>query len=366
MGRWLGRYELIRPLAHGGMAELYLARRRTGGLEKRLVVKRMRPAFAREPRFVDMFVREARLSMGLTHRNIVPVFDFGRVDDQLFLAMELVEGKDLGLSLARATCHRLPPVLAAYIAAECCHALDYVHRRKDAGGDALGIVHRDVTPRNILLSWSGEVKLTDFGIAALAGDTARRPLGTPEYMAPEQARREPSDPRADIYACGLVLREAVSGMCARPGGDRETTLESARRGELLPWSQPADAMPERLPGDATDQASGDDRAPAALVAIIDRATAVRPDARYSDARAMLEDVEDFIVGHRAAHRGASPAHQLAAWLANVWDGADEADCDAALDAGHALDLCADGCDVLGPGTVRSLAATAAEDAQRAV
>src|SRR5258708_3012641 len=88
MGRWLGRYELIRPVGHGGMAELCLGRRRAAGLEKLLVIKRMRPAFARDPRFVEMFVREARLSMRLVHRNIVPVFDFGRVDDQLFLAME--------------------------------------------------------------------------------------------------------------------------------------------------------------------------------------------------------------------------------------------------------------------------------------
>src|SRR6185295_6939940 len=119
-----------------------------------------------------LFVREAKLSMSLAHQNIVPVFDFGRIDDQVFIAMERIEGKDLGSSLTKAKDHPLPPLLAAFVAAECCQALDYAHHRRGPDGSALGIVHRDVTPRNVLLSWSGEVKLTDFGIAALASDVA--------------------------------------------------------------------------------------------------------------------------------------------------------------------------------------------------
>src|ERR1041384_2066352 len=220
MARALGRYELLRPLARGGMAEVYLARRRAAGIEKWLGGKRVRPQRAGGPRFLDLFVREARLSMSLAHQNIVPVFDFGRIDDQVFLAMERVEGKDLGSSLARAPDHRLPPLLAAFVAAECCQALDYAHQRKSPDGVALGIVHRDVTPRNVLLSWAGEVKLTDFGIAGLAGDESKSAVGTPAYMAPEQARSEPIDPRADIYAIGLVLREAITGVRPRPGADQ--------------------------------------------------------------------------------------------------------------------------------------------------
>src|SRR5436305_10674001 len=135
MSRALGRYELLRPLARGGMAEVYLARRRAAGVEKWLVVKRMRPETSGDPRFLDLFVREARLSMSLVHQNIVPVFDFGKIDDQVFLAMERVEGKDRGSSLAREelavepsasasgcgvhTSGKLPPVLAAFVAAEC-------------------------------------------------------------------------------------------------------------------------------------------------------------------------------------------------------------------------------------------------------
>lgn len=370
MSRALGRYELLRPLARGGMAEVYLARRRAAGIEKWLVVKRMRPERTGDPRFLDLFVREARLSMSLAHQNIVPVFDFGRIDDQVFLAMERVEGKDLGSSLSRAPDHRLPPLLAAFVAAECCQALDYAHQRKSPDGVALGIVHRDVTPRNVLLSWSGEVKLTDFGIAALAGDATSRLLGTPQYMAPEQARSEPIDPRADIYAIGLVLREAITGVRPRPGSDRDAMLEAARRGELVPWPHlpiaPApDAELALGSGDHGEPAERPEAPPPALIAIIDRATAIAPADRYPDARSMLEDLDAFIVADRAAHKGESPARQLALWLAGVWAGArDDADSDAAIHAEHLVSFLDDGAmDVIGTGTMRSLAATAAEDVQ---
>ncbi len=343
------------------MADVYLARRRAAGVEKWLVVKRMRPETSGDPRFLDLFVREARLSMSLAHQNIVPVFDFGKIDDQVFLAMERVEGKDLGSSLARSPSHSLPPLLAAFIAAECCQALDYAHQRKSPEGVALGIVHRDVTPRNVLLSWSGEVKLTDFGIAALAGDATSRLLGTPQYMAPEQARSEPIDPRADIYALGLVLREAVVGSRPRPGADRETILDAARRGELLPWVEPVGVDAN---GDAAPAVDPRTSLPPALVAIIDRATAATPDERYADARSMLEELDSFIVGERAAHKAESPARQLAGWLAQVWDGArDDIEPSAAIDAGHLVSFLDDGAlDVLGTGTVRSMASTAAEEA----
>jgi len=349
MARALGRYELLRPLARGGMAEVYLARRRAAGIEKWLVVKRMRPERTGDPQFLELFVREARLSMSLAHQNIVPVFDFGKIDDQVFLAMERVEGKDLGSSLARAASHRLPPLLAAFIAAECCQALDYAHQRKGPDGVALGIVHRDVTPRNVLLSWSGEVKLTDFGIAALAGDATARLLGTPQYMAPEQARSEPIDPRADIYAIGLVLREALCGRRPRPGVDRDSILDAARRAELIPWSH--------LTGETTDLPPGD------LVAIVDRATAARAADRYPDARSMLYELDAFIVAQRAAHKAESPARQLATWLGAVWEGArDDDDSDAAIHAEHLVSFIDDGAlDVMGTGTVRSIAATVAEE-----
>jgi len=203
------------------MAEVFLARRRAAGVEKFLVVKRMRPERANDARFLELFVREARLSMSLAHQNIVPVFDFGRIDDQVFIAMERVEGKDLGSTLTRGGA--LQPLLAAFVAAECCQALDYAHHRRGPDGLALGIVHRDVTPRNVMLSWSGEVKLTDFGIASLAGDAAAV-IGTPGYMAPEQAKGESVDHRADVYAVGAVLYRCITGRAPFSGTDHAAML----------------------------------------------------------------------------------------------------------------------------------------------
>jgi len=341
MSRALGRYELLRPLARGGMGEVYLARRRAAGVEKWLVVKRMRPERAGDARFLDLFMREARLTMSLAHQNIVPVFDFGRIDDQVFLAMERVEGKDLGSSLAKAG-RGLPPLLAAFIAAECCQALDYAHRRKGPDGADLGIVHRDVTPRNVLLSWSGEVKLTDFGIAALAGDEPSKMAGTPAYMAPEQARGEPLDVRADIYAVGMVLREALTGERPRRGNDRETVLAAAQQGKLDPW--PAGFS-------------------SPLQAIVDKATALDKTDRFADVRAMLEQLDQFIVDERSAHKGDAPARQLAAWLSDLWQGDvdDVTISDLDINADHMMSFLDDGnFDVVGTGTQRSMAMTAAE------
>jgi tRNA A-37 threonylcarbamoyl transferase component Bud32 len=341
VSRALGRYELLRPIARGGMAEVFLARRRAAGVEKWLVVKRMRPERATDARFLELFVREAKLSMSLAHQNIVPVFDFGRIDDQVFIAMERVEGRDLGSTLARAGT-RLPPMVVAFVAAECCQALDYAHRRRGPDGAALGIVHRDVTPRNVMLSWSGEVKLTDFGIAALAGEKSSV-IGTPGYMAPEQARGEALDPRADVYAVGMVLREALTGERPRPGSERETTLVAARAGTLVPW--PAElASP--------------------LVAIVDRATAIDREHRYPDARAMLDELDAFIVGERAANKSDAPARRLAAWLAETWkDEREESSIDEAIEGSHLESFLDDGAlDALGTGTERSMAATAAEEA----
>jgi hypothetical protein len=340
MSRALGRYELLRPLARGGMGEVYLARRRAAGIEKWLVVKRMRPERAGDARFLDLFMREARLSMSLAHQNIVPVFDFGRIDDQVFLAMERIEGKDLGSSLQRAGAP-LSPLLAAFIAAECCQALDYAHRRRGPDGAPLGIVHRDVTPRNVLLSWSGEVKLTDFGIAALAGDESKSALGTPAYMAPEQARGEPLDARADVYAVGLVLREALTGQRARTGVDRDSTLAAARAGTLEPWDF---AGPLRE--------------------IVDKATAAAPDDRHADARAMAEALDGFIVAERAANKSEGPARLLASWLAGVWgDEREEGPIEEAIEGAHLVSFLDDGAlDIIGTGTQRSLVATAADEA----
>ena len=139
VNRPLGRYELLRPIARGGMAEVFLARRRgAAGVQKRLVIKRIRPERAGDPRLLGLFVKEARLSMDLVHANIVPVFDFGRVGDALFLAMEFVDGRDLGAALLRSRERgaALDPLLVAHIGGEACQALHYAHGKKDGAGNS--------------------------------------------------------------------------------------------------------------------------------------------------------------------------------------------------------------------------------------
>jgi len=328
------------------MAEVFLARRRAGGVEKLLVIKRIRAERAGDVRFQELFKREAKLSMSLAHQNIVPVFDFGRIGDRFFLAMERVEGKDLGSSLAQGSKEPPPVLVAAFIAAECCQALAYAHQRKNADGTSRNIVHRDVTPRNVLLSWSGEVKLTDFGIASLAGDDANKLVGTPAYMAPEQARSEPVDVRTDVYALGMVLREALTGERARPGDSHEALLAAARAGTLSPWPT-VDPV---------------------LTAIVDRATAATASERYAEIHEMLADLDAYIVAERAKHRGDSPAKQLAAWLTRVWEAGADAHEGTAEQPGEQPEVMSfldDDADAVGTGTQRSLAATAADEPEPA-
>jgi len=296
----LGRYELLGLLGRGGMAEVYLARRRSGSIEKRLVVKRVRRDRAGDARSLELLIREARLSMSLAHQNVVTVFDFGRIDDDVFLAMEHVEGRDLGSTLARPGAGPMPPVCAAHVAAQCCQALDHAHRRHDAEGRALGIVHHDVTPRNILISESGEVKLADFGVAGLAGDPAGGLRGTAAYMAPEQARGARVDARADLYALGLVLWESLAGRRARAAATVEGALAAARDGTAPP------SLPD---------------APAALTHVIARATESDPALRYPSARDMLIDLDGYLVAARAAEAGPTLNDRLADWFARAWAGA---------------------------------------------
>ncbi len=210
-----GRYELLQSLGKGGMAELYLARQRgPGGFEKRLVIKRVLPALAQDPRFLKLFFEEARLHASLSHGNLVSIFDFGRVGNDYFLALELVDGCDLARLLDSLHDHRLPPELVAYIGGELCHALQHVHRHE--------LVHGDLTPRNVLLSLDGEVKLADFGVArGVAAQGGVR--GTRAYMPPEQARGERIDARADLYSLGVVVAEAATGQRPAPGVELDSS-----------------------------------------------------------------------------------------------------------------------------------------------
>ncbi|MCE9574704.1 MAG: tetratricopeptide repeat protein [Deltaproteobacteria bacterium] len=245
-----GKYSLVRRIGAGGMAEVFLARTSVAqGLAKTLVIKKIHPAFARSRQFVTMFVDEAKIALGLNHPNIIQVFDFGAVGDTYFLAMEYVDGMDL-LRLLQDMSRdrkRLPYGLAAYIVQQVAKGLDYAHRKADEFGEALGIVHRDISPQNVLLSWDGAVKIVDFGIARARDVHEDEGVikGKFAYMSPEQARGEPVDCRSDVFALGIVLYELVAARPLFPGKGKEV-LELVKAGAIPPVRDHAPELPDSL------------------------------------------------------------------------------------------------------------------------
>jgi serine/threonine-protein kinase len=291
--RTFGRYALFDFIGKGGMAEIYLARQKTElGATGLCVVKQILPSLAGDTKFSEMLVHEAKLAARLTHANVVQVFDLGRADSRLFIAMEYVEGFDLNDLLRRCSRARvaLPFELAVHVVREALRGLDYAHRRTDDEGKPLGIVHRDVSPSNLLLSFAGEVKLCDFGIArandALAADRTLAELddaiqGKAGYMSPEHARGEAIDARADVFAAGIILWELSAGRkLYRAAEGRETLLEQARRAEVP--ALPTRGLPEE----------------AALHAIVSKALTREPAGRYASAAAMLRDIEEYAMSAR--------------------------------------------------------------------
>ncbi|HET6983430.1 MAG TPA: protein kinase [Myxococcaceae bacterium] len=213
-GTLIGRYVVVRKLAEGGMAEIFLAAAQgPEGFEKEVVIKRIRSGFATDPAFIQMFVEEAKVVSRLNHANIVQIIDFARHEESYYLAMEYVRGRSLSEAhkRARELSVPLPPVLVAHLGQEVARGLAYAHRLSD-GGRPLELVHRDVTPHNILLSYDGAVKLTDFGIAKASNRATTTGMlkGKFAYMSPEQARGERVDPRTDVFALGITLWELLT------------------------------------------------------------------------------------------------------------------------------------------------------------
>jgi len=222
MGERFGNYELLEKVAVGGMAEIFRARSMHGqGVQKVVCIKRIHPALSSDGVFVEMFIEEARLGVSMVHGNIVPVFDFGYVDGHYYLAMEWVEGLDLATLNGRARIVGMPwpTELAVHVVVEVLEGLAYAHQKRDDQGRPLELVHRDVSPSNILVSLDGQVKLLDFGIArSEAREWQTRTgvvKGKPGYMAPEQACGAEVDARADVWSCGAVLYELLSGVRLR-------------------------------------------------------------------------------------------------------------------------------------------------------
>ncbi len=250
----LAHFEILRRLGVGGMAEVFLAKKRGAeGVFKLLVVKRILPAYGASPRFRAMFAEEANLATRLNHPNIVQVYefqDFG--EDGQLLSMEFVEGIDLGKLMvgARTRGMLIPPWVAAYIVAEAAKGLHYAHERKDERGVPLEIVHRDVSPQNILLSYEGAAKIADFGVATanMFRDEVGVLKGKYGYMSPEQARGERVDRRSDIYALGVILHEMLTGRPLHPGLSGDDLLAAVRSGQVEPPSRYVRDVPAQLEG----------------------------------------------------------------------------------------------------------------------
>jgi eukaryotic-like serine/threonine-protein kinase len=248
----LAEFEILRRLGVGGMAEVFLAKKRGAeGTYKLLVVKRILPAYGSSRRFRAMFAEEAQLATRLNHPNIVQVYEFQDYGEEgQLLSMEYVEGPDLRkvMRAVHAKQARIPPFVAAYIIAELAKGLHYAHERKDERGAPLEIVHRDVSPQNMLLSFEGAVKIADFGIASanLFREEPGVLKGKTAYMSPEQARGERVDRRTDIYSLGVVFHEMLTGRPLHGAADGAELLEAVREGHVEPPSTFAREIPPEL------------------------------------------------------------------------------------------------------------------------
>jgi len=302
--RAFGRYVLFDFIGRGAMAELYLAREAADREALRLyLVKQLLPEHGQQPDVVETLLHEAGLAAQLGHPNIVSVFELGREEGAVFVATEYVEGFDLDSLLRRCARQKvpLPLELAVYVVMSALRALDYAHRRPDRSGRLLGIVHRDVSPSNVLISFDGEVKVSDFGIAR-ANALVRRDgsqddalAAKASYMSPEHAQGEVLDPRADVFAVGIILWELLAGRRlyrAPPGAPRSALFEIAKRAEIPPL--PTRGIPRETE----------------LHAIVSRALMVDRGARFPSAGAMLRELEAYAA---AAGRVANPL-KLASWL----------------------------------------------------
>jgi eukaryotic-like serine/threonine-protein kinase len=248
-----GKYYLLERINIGGMAEVFRAKAfGVEGFERLVAVKRILPNIAEDKEFIRMFIEEAKLSVQLNHANIAQIFDLGVVEGSYYIALEHVHGRDLRVLFDR--CRQIgeamPVAQACFIAMKVCEGLDYAHNKRDQAGRELSLVHRDVSPQNILVSFEGEVKLIDFGIAKAAGTDPNAQGGVLKgkfgYMSPEQVRGQDIDRRSDVFSCGIVLYELLTGERLFVGESDFSTLEKVRNVEILPPSTYNRKIPEEL------------------------------------------------------------------------------------------------------------------------
>ncbi|MCA9707304.1 MAG: serine/threonine protein kinase [Myxococcales bacterium] len=282
-GTRLGRYTVVRRVGSGGMAELYLARLDgPSGFVKPVALKLMHPHLSDDAHFAQMFLKEARIAATLEHPAIVQVLDVGEFGGEYFMALEFVHGKDLRRLLADLKAP-MPTGAALRVVLETARALHYAHRLRDPGGRPLGIVHRDVSPSNVLLSYQGAVKLADFGVAKMAGRTIATASGALKgkmgYMSPEQCLQENVDARSDVFSLGVVLYESTTGRRAFRADQPVTVMNRVIDGQ---WVPPDHFVPGYPPE---------------LYDVVARALEPDADRRYPSAEAMAKDLEAFAAAH---------------------------------------------------------------------
>lgn len=278
----LGKYELLQELAIGGMATLYIARARgLADFSKPVALKRILPQYAADRNFVEMFLDEARLAATLHHPNVVQVYDIGQLGGDFFFTMEYVHGESLAHVMQRLADQgrRLPLEHAVQIGIGVAAGLDYAHQKADDSGNPMHIVHRDIAPSNILLSYNGNVKLADFGIAKANTRHHSTEVGTLKgrvaYMSPEQSIGAEIDARSDLFSLGVVLYEIVTGRRMYGGANQLAILHRLQNFSIEP---PSARSPE---------------CPPALEAIIMRALAPKVEDRYQSAADFQYDLETF-------------------------------------------------------------------------
>jgi serine/threonine protein kinase len=248
-----GKYYLLERINVGGMAEVFKAKTvGVEGFERIVALKRILPSISEDEEFITMFIDEAKIAVQLQHANIAQIFDLGKVDDSYFIALEYVNGRDLRgiFDDLRKQGQIMPMPQVCYAIMQLCEGLDYAHNKRDAQGRDLNLVHRDVSPQNVLIGYEGEVKLIDFGIAKAAGKASKTQAGILKgkfgYMSPEQVRGLPIDRRSDIFALGIVLYEMLTGERLFIGESDFSTLEKVRNVEIVPPSSLNSEVPEKL------------------------------------------------------------------------------------------------------------------------
>jgi serine/threonine protein kinase len=294
-----GKYVLLERISVGGMAEVFKAKSfGVEGFEKILAIKRILPSMAEDADFIEMFIDEAKICGQLNHANICQIFELGRVGESHFIAMEYVWGKDVLQMQNRFRKMRstMKAEMAAFIASKLCEGLDYAHKKKDAAGRPLGIIHRDISPQNILISYDGELKIIDFGIAKAASRSSKTQAGVLKgkfgYMSPEQVRGLPLDRRSDVFAIGTILYELLTADRLFMGESDFETLEKVRNVAVPPVSTVNKTVPPELER------------------IIHKALSKDVDGRYQWASEMQEELQAFLM----AREPVFTAKQLSSWM----------------------------------------------------